>query len=762
MGSDAIQEATTSRLASASASTRQGGSREPRPKASALDIAARSLLESQMIGGTVANMVAQRALDHCWNGLFQHAALRVGPEAAVALLEKLEAQIEKEPSNALEAAPGPRARLYQRLRVLAEGASTRTPFETTEFFHQGDGAYRKKLAELRRTLRRDLSANHRDVIELRFARLLRDEEVAHVLEIDAGEVDAIARGALALAQTVLGKRPASRDNTVEGALLEAFALDPSHARAPRRRRRAPLLAPGMVIGQRYEIEELLGAGAFANVYRARDREVTDHVVALKILRTPADDPSSMHSAMRELRLIASVFHPSVVQLKDHGWHQDRLWFVMPLYRGETLATRLRRGPLTRSEAREVFEPLAEALATMHRAGVLHQDIKPDNVFLADLDPGESLEPPSINNAADPSRRILPVLLDLGVAAKDAESVLAGTPAYFAPEVAARFAGAADPAPVGPKSDVFSLALTLHHALDPEPSDVAFGGSIDAFVAYRATHAPSPSKRSDLKSMRAPFERWLHFSPDARPTAEELRRELAELTRPQEVRSRRNALLRWAVPTALALSMVFGSVVYGLSREASQQRTEAATARERAEQARQRAARAYDTLSEQQARRRELEATIARLEEEYQSSRMTREQLASRLAQAEAELAVLTERQTLQLGRARQQENELRELRDENDRVVADHAAAVARREDLASRLDRVSRELDGERNQRERLQAEARDLGERLQGAISEAQVAQARLQALQAKRQVLLDVIDSASSSAPPIAAPPDTRAAR
>jgi serine/threonine protein kinase len=756
MGSDAIQEATTSR----SASQKQGMSREAKPRASALDIAARSVLESQMIGGTVASMVAQRALDHCWNGLFQHGALRVGPEAAVALLEKLEAQIEQEPSDALEAEPGPRARLYHRLRALTEGVSTHAPFETTQLFHQGDGAYRKQLAELRRTLRRELSENHRDVIELRFARLLRNEEVAHILEIDAGEVDAIARGALALAQTVLGKRPASRDNTVEGALLEAFALDPSHARAPRRRRRAPLLSPGMVIGGRYEIEELLGAGAFANVYRARDREVTDHIVALKILRTPADDPSSMHSAMRELRLIASVFHPSVVQLKDHGWHQGRLWFVMPLYRGETLATRLRRGPLSRSEAREVFEPLAEALATMHRAGVLHQDIKPDNVFLADLDPGESLD--STPNT-DSSRRILPVLLDLGVAAKDAESVLAGTPAYFAPEVAARFAGAADPPQVGPKSDVFALALTLHHALDPEPSDIAFGGSIDAFVAYRATHAPVPSKRKDLKNMRASFERWLHFSPDSRPTAEELRRELAALTRPQEERERRNELLRWAVPTALALLMVFGSVVYGLSREASQQRTEAATARERAEQARQRAARASATLSEQQARRRELEATVAKLEQEYQSSRMTRDELASRLAQAEAELAVLSERQNLQVVRSRQQSDELKTMREDNEKLAAEHASALARREDLGRQLDRTARELDQERGHRERLEAEARDLSQRLQGAISEAQVAQSRLQAVQAKRKVLTDVIDAASSSAaPPVDTSVEPRAAR
>jgi chromosome segregation ATPase len=299
--------------------------------------------------------------------------------------------------------------------------------------------------------------------------------------------------------------------------------------------------------------------------------------------------------------------------------------------------------------------------------------------------------------------------------------------------------------------VFALALTLQHALDPEPSDVAFGGSIDAFVAFRATHAPTPSKRSDLKSLRPSFERWLSFSPDVRPTAEELRRELAVLTRPEEERARRNALLRWAVPTAMALLVVFGTVVYGLSREASQQRTEAASMRERAERARERAEQASATLSEQQARRRELEATIARLEQEYQSSKMTREQLASRLAQAEAELAMSSERQTLQLGRTRQQSDELRALREQNEHLAAEHNAAVARRDELAFRLDRAAGALDQERNHRERLEAEARDLSDRLQGAVSEAQVTQARLQALQAKRKVLTDVIDAASSSALP-----------
>src|SRR5688572_22887850 len=247
----------------------------------------------------------------------------------------------------------------------------------------------------------------------------------------------------------------------------------------------PLLEIGAVVGERYEVECLLGAGTFAQVYRARDLLVPDHSVSLKISRDPATDDQAVSAAKRELQLIASVFHPSVVQLKDHGWHDNRLWFVMPLYRGETLATRLSRGDLSRRESREIFEALAEALATLHAAGVRHQDIKPDNIFLAQLDPE--------------SERRLPVLIDLGLAVKDAELVLAGTPTYLAPEVAARFAGVPDPAPIGPKADVFALALTLRQTLDASPADSVT--SVDEFVSRRARVAPRAPSRRDLKDLR---------------------------------------------------------------------------------------------------------------------------------------------------------------------------------------------------------------------------------------------------------------------
>ncbi|MDB4972070.1 MAG: hypothetical protein JWN48_411, partial [Myxococcaceae bacterium] len=379
-------------------------------------------------------------------------------------------------------------------------------------------------------------------------------------------------------------------------------------------------------------------------------------------------------------LIASVFHPSVVQLKDHGWHEGHLWFVMPLYRGETLSTRLKRGPLTRRQAREIFEPLAEALATMHRAGVRHQDVKPENVFLASLDLEDTQDGVPV--------RVLPVLLDLGVAAKDAELVLAGTPAYFAPEVAARFAGASDPPPVGPKADVFSLALTLCHALDPSPREQVAAGAVDAFVAFRAAHAPKVPQQRDLRDLRSYFERWLHFSPDFRPSAEEFHRELSALTRPEERAARRWAVMRWALPTMVALASVFFLVIFVLSREAALQKQEAEYASKRALEERQRAENISADLTVVSARRQELENDVKRLESEYQASRMTREELVSRLAQTEADLTVITEREKGLNDKIKKQTDDLRELREGNARLTADLANTRTRNEELSGELER--------------------------------------------------------------------------
>ncbi len=691
----------------------------------ALGIAARSVLASRRVASTIESVVADRVIEHQWHSLSQYAIRHAGPVVARRLLTELAASSEEtELARELAAPPGPRARLVARLRASIAASTDAQPLpDDSSLYLARDGlTVTKALLALRRGLS-DLG----ETVELVYTRGLRPTEAAFVLGVEIGEIDERLARAQARAVEVLGGRPPGRTATTRGALVEAFALDESLAPAPPRRARPPLLEAGMVVGTRYEIEDRLGTGAFAEVYRARDLEVSDHVVALKMLRVQADDDAAVATALRELQLIASVFHPSIVQLKDHGWHDRRLWFVMPLYRGETLAQRMRRGPLARAEARRIFEPIARALAAMHRGGVRHQDVKPENVFLAQLDAQGDASP------------VLPILLDLGVAARDAELVLAGTPSYFAPEVAARFAGDPDPPLVGPKADVFSLALTLRDALDPSETEPLVGGSVDAFVALRSSAAPRAPRRHDLRYLSRAFERWLAVSPDARPSAEQLARELALLTAPEERRARRIAVVRWAAPLLVAGLALFGAVAHVLQREADVQRLEAERARALAETQRLRAETVSASLSEEEARSRALRQDVVRLEEQYESSRLTREELAQRLAHAETSAMSLDERHTESL-----------------DRLAAITTALEQQREivvTLTAEAEDRQRELSIEHVRRERSESRLDELAAELETTREEARIASSRAAALESdlRRARAAIMVSSLYPPAPP-----------
>ena len=716
-----------------------GTASDSRTRGDALQIAARSILESRAFDGTVQQVISGRALDHHWRALFQYAALQVGPEMAKTLLLELAAESDEAAAGDTEPREHPAREFYGRLRTLCREASQRKAGEAGReplsanahcFWRAPDATYAQALS----TVRRKLTREQAEVAELHCARGLSLPDVAEVIGEREGLVSERLEQALRFVSAMYpGRHFPSQDNTAEGVLLEAFSLDPLLAPPPPRRQRAPIVTAGDIVAGRYEIESLLGSGAFADVYRARDRDVEGHTVALKMSRTASVDEQSVQIALRELQLLASVFHPSVVQLKDHGWHNGHLWFVMPLYRGETLAARLRRGALTRREARAIFEPLAEALATMHRAGVLHQDIKPDNIFLANIDPSD--EEPSADVPGQ-RRQVLPILLDLGVAAKDAELVLAGTPAYLAPEVAARFAAWPDPAPIGPKADVFALALTLRDALKGGGPNEPPLTSVDAFLSKRATTAPPPPASKELKDLRGVFARWLHLRPDRRPTADELRHELSALTAPEERRARRNATLRWAVPTALSLFSFFALVVYGLSQEAASQRIEAHNARVVAAEARERAASIKTDLQAQEARSKELEANIARLESDYRQSRLTRDQLASRLAVAEGELRVVRER-------ADEKQQEVDVLKQD---LASGQQERAGLRQQLRQRRDEIGvldRQLDRQRANLSEEQQENKEqarLREQLKERMAELEAAleQSRkeLSSVQAQRR--------------------------
>ncbi len=131
----------------------------------------------------------------------------------------------------------------------------------------------------------------------------------------------------------------------------------------------------------YEIQSPLGAGGMGEVYRARDTRL-DRIVAVKVLASHLSASPELKQRMeREARAISSLNHPSICHLYDIGSHEGTDFLVMEFLEGETLAERLRKGPLPLPEVYRIGSAIAEALAIAHRQGIVHRDLKPGNIML---------------------------------------------------------------------------------------------------------------------------------------------------------------------------------------------------------------------------------------------------------------------------------------------------------------------------------------------------------------------------------------------
>jgi serine/threonine protein kinase len=675
-------------------------------------VAAESIALASHARETTEDVVFHRALKHYIEGLRQYFALRLGSlPAAEQALSALRVRLGGWTAEALSSGPGPRAHLYRLAREIAGERQSRTTSRRDElvFMPPQENAPASYVTALSR-VRKELASHETELLELRYARELTPEELAYVVTSSVQEVVTRLQLAATHAAAILGKSPPSRLGGLRGALQEAFALVPA-GDLPRDSTRA--LAKGTVIAERYAIQERVGEGSFGDVYRALDTDVPGHVVALKLLHKPAISEQARKSALRELRLIASVFHPSVVDFKDHGWYQDRLWFVMPWYEGETLEERMKRGPLTRDEAFEIFTPLAQALATMHAAGIRHQDIKPDNIFLARIGEVESER-----------QRVLPVLIDLGVAAKDAEMIVAGTPLYFPPEIAAQYANKPDKPPVNAKADVFSLALALRNALEPSTQEEVPGTAIEAFIAHRADHPPKPPEDKRLRFLAPSFERWLAHDPAMRPSAERFAEELSVLTRPERERERRRTVMRWAVPIALGSLLGLSSITYVYLKK-----------REEARAASLRADVTEGKLGRESARR-------MRLEESYQHSELTRQQLEDRLTDRMQEVVRLN-------GQLSHSRRELSELTGRLHGVAAELEAQRRERDSVQrklssteARLTVIEGQLFNAEQKRAFTESELREARLRMNAAENE-------VDELRGRTRVLLGELDKARDEA-------------
>jgi eukaryotic-like serine/threonine-protein kinase len=303
------------------------------------------------------------------------------------------------------------------------------------------------------------------------------------------------------------------------------------------------LAPSGLVAGRYDIERLIGRGGMASVYLARDRK-HDRRVALKVI-----DPDLVQSAtadrfLREIAIAATLTHPHILPLHDSGSDEGVLYYVMPYVEGETLRGRLaRERQLPLDEALRIACEVASALDYAHRRGVLHRDVKPDNILLED---GHA------------------VLADFGIArALDASlgsgmtetGVTIGTPTYMSPEQAS--AGTLDG-----RSDQYSLACVLHEMLAGEPP---FTGATPQAVIAKRLHDAPPRIRTVRPSVPERLERVLLTALDRTPadrfsTAGRFRDALAVCTQPdasRPVAALPHRALRAGAAAALVLAVLAG-------------------------------------------------------------------------------------------------------------------------------------------------------------------------------------------------------------
>ncbi|MBZ0266685.1 serine/threonine protein kinase, partial [bacterium] len=178
----------------------------------------------------------------------------------------------------------------------------------------------------------------------------------------------------------------------------------------------------------YKITAKLGAGGMGEVYRAHDDRL-GRDVAIKVLHAHLATPEMRARFEREARTISQLNHPHICTLHDVGREGDVDYLVMELVRGESLAERLGRGPLPVHELLPLAIQTAKALAGAHAAGVVHRDLKPGNLMMADsgvklLDFGLAAPQPLPADLTDSATRALPLT---------AAGTLVGTLPYMAPE-----------------------------------------------------------------------------------------------------------------------------------------------------------------------------------------------------------------------------------------------------------------------------------------------------------------------------------------
>jgi formylglycine-generating enzyme required for sulfatase activity/dienelactone hydrolase len=306
------------------------------------------------------------------------------------------------------------------------------------------------------------------------------------------------------------------------------------------------------IADRYRLERQLGAGGMANVFLAHDLK-HGREVAIKVLKSELAQSITAERFLREIGITARLNHPHILPLLDSGAAGDGefLYYVMPVATGESLRQRLARsGAMAVAESIRCAIEVTEALTSAHAMGIVHRDIKPDNVLLSG---GHA------------------VVVDFGIAkaigdARDTsaltmDGVSIGTPVYMAPEQAA---GEHD---VDHRADIYAVGAMLWEMCAGAPP---FSGTLQQIVASKLSK-PAPSLATKCPTAPAALvdlvARCLTIEPGARPqTAGALLDDLRSIANPAVVAPARRTALMAAIGVTLAV-IALASIFFVRERRA---------------------------------------------------------------------------------------------------------------------------------------------------------------------------------------------------
>ncbi|HEY8131520.1 MAG TPA: protein kinase [Thermoanaerobaculia bacterium] len=316
-----------------------------------------------------------------------------------------------------------------------------------------------------------------------------------------------------------------------------------------------VIAEGMDLGERYHIVQQLGEGGMGEVYLARDREL-DRDVALKVIRLDlSSHPAILERFKREIQLSSNITHKNILRVYDLGEAGGVKFLTMQYVDGQDLAAMMRReGRLPLPKAVDIFRQICEGLQAAHEQGVIHRDLKPQNILIdgrgrvaiADFGLAKSFEYASLTEAGK----------------------VIGTPHYMSPE---QVKGV----PLDQRSDIYSLGILLYEMLT---GTVPFtGSSAYEVMIQRTTRTPRPASDHNPKIPRyllKILDRCLQASPNLRyGSAAEILEDLdsQSFRSSLQYRVRRGGWLAGAAAIGVGVLLLAASIAVWLGMSASRRR-----------------------------------------------------------------------------------------------------------------------------------------------------------------------------------------------